>query len=91
MTEIKRMYMVVSIDVTPLGLNMWAQISPVDIWVRQNDFYPHIYTHVSPACTWIIHSTGELSEKTKGMLTEYADKSCAHATKKNQNRKVLGR
>lgn len=91
MADFKRMYMTVSVDVVPQGLNLWCGISPdaPDNWLKVT--YPHTYTHVSDGCTWIIFSNEALSVNTQATVTEYADKACDHAKRKNDQRRPVNR
>ncbi len=89
--EIKRMYMTVSVDVMPQGLNLFFSISPDVNPTWDNLLYPHTYTHVGAPCTWIVKCNKPLSSATLLMLTEYADQSCADAIAHNARRKVGGR
>lgn len=89
--EIKRMYMTVSVDELPEGLNLFFSISPDVNPMWQAAMYPHRYVHVGVPCTWQVACNQPLSAATLLMLTEYADKSCAEATAHNARRQVANR
>lgn len=89
--EIKRMYMTVSVDEVPGGLNLFFSISPDVNPTWDNRMYPHTYSHVGVPCTWLVKCNQPLSSATLLMLTEYADKSCAEATAHNHRRQVVNR
>lgn len=89
--EIKRMYMIISVDRMPEGLNLFISISPDNIAAGMRKMYPHGYIHVGAPCTWHVYSNEPLSTVTLKMAQEYADRACEETTRVNDRRKVANR
>lgn len=81
-------YMAVSLDVTDFGLDMFAQISTVDVWGNENGFFPNNYTFKGDRCLWTIHANTELTSKVISMLGEQMDDICAKQAAINDRRKI---
>jgi len=88
MNSKKHLYMSVTVDVQPQGLNFSCWFSTMDIWLEETTWYPNDYTRENDACVWHIHSHTELTAKVIAMITEYADKICRDNERINKNRKL---
>ena len=89
--DIQRKYMTVTMDVVPEGFSFQCWISTEEFWQFDKLMFPHVYTHVSDACTWFIRSNNELTNKVVSVAAETADKMCAEAIAHDKRRKIANR
>lgn len=76
MVDIRKQYLMVSIDRMPEGFSVQAWINidkphPIDLIG-----YPHVYTYMGAHCTWFIYASSELTAKIIAMVGEQADRIC---------------
>lgn len=91
MMETKLGYMTVSLDVTPVGINVACWMSTVDFFMSEKAMFPFQFTYIGEWCTWILHSNTELTAKMIAMVGEQADKMCIETEARNKKRKLANR
>jgi len=91
MADIKHNYMTISADVHDNGISMSCWMCPIDLWQSEIQQFPYAYTYMGDACTWVIHSNIELTNKAVSWACEEADRICIEQQKINNRRKVVNR
>lgn len=91
MSDVTMRYMTVSLDLQANGFNITGWMSTVEFWIAERAAYPHRYTAMGDACTWLIHSNTELTVKMIATVTEYCDRICREQTAINNRRKLSNR
>lgn len=91
MGNIKNGYLSVSLNIQPEGFDISCWMSTVDVWQKEEVFFPCKYTYMGEFCTWIIHSSSELTPKMVVMVGEQADRICIEQADRNNRRKVANR
>ena len=91
MSDFQRKYMTISLDIQPEGFNFSCWMSTEEFFQYERYSYPHVYPHVSEACTWLIRANMPLTEKALAMATEMADRYCALTVKVNNRRLPVNR
>lgn len=91
MLNIEQHFLMVSMDIVPVGFSVQAWINidrphPMDLI-----HYPHLYTYMGEWCTWFIYSCCELTPKIIAMLGEQADRICISGEKKAKTQKLANR
>ena len=91
MSEIKLKYMLVSYDITPIGINVSVMMCSVDFYQSEKARYPHRYTYLGEHCTWLIYASNELTAKMQIACGEQADRMCQETEIRNQKRLPVNR
>ncbi len=87
----KKMYMCVSVDFQPEGLNLSVWFSPIECaWVSDVTM-PYQKIYYGDYCMWSVRSNIQLTPKIYALVTDYADRICLEQKEKNDKRKLANR
>jgi hypothetical protein len=84
-------YMLVSVDITPYGMNLSCWICPDDFYMSEQSRYPYSYLSLGEFCNWRIRCNQELTYKLRSAIQEQADQICIDTQKRDNLRKIANR
>ncbi len=91
MVDVRMRYMTIQAVFMTTGMDFECWLSTVEFWTVEREKYPHDYTYVGEACTWLLRSNVELTPKIIVMAGEQADRICSTQIAINNTRKLSNR